>query len=162
MTVRSACAGVIASISALAMPAVASAAAFQFDRGRYQPESLDSVTAVSGASILRAFPREPSTYRCPTSRVWIGYLDADRAKVAYPLMPTSGGDYAPSPSGRVTYAVGRGSQGGRGPTIVVFCFAHGGFPRPSAVTGGFVIPPAAPVTVCTADAERVAVPFRCR
>ncbi len=162
MTVRSARVGVIALAFALAVPEVASAAAFRFDRARYQPEGLDSVAAVSGASILRAFPRGPSTYRCPTSRVWIGSLDADRTKVAYSLMPSSGGDYATSPSGRLTYAVGRGSEGGRGPTVAVFCFAHGGYPKASAVTGGFVIPPTAPVTVCTADAKRPAVPFRCR
>lgn len=162
MTVRSIYAAVIALASALAVPAVASAAVFQFERAQYQPEGLDSVAAVSGASILRAFPQEPSTYRCPTSRVWIGSLDADRTKVAYSLMPSSGGDYATSPSGWLTYAVGRGSEGGPGSTIAVFCFAHGGFPKASAVTSGFVIPPTAPVTVCTANAKRVAVPFRRR
>lgn len=162
MTVRAACVGVIAVISGLVGPAVASAAPFRLDRAQYQAEGLDDVTAVSGASILRAFPQEPSTYHCPTSRVWIAYLDADRIKAAYGLMPSSGGDYATSPSGRLTYAVGRGSGGGQEFTVAVFCFAQGGYPKASAVTNGFVIPPTAPVSVCTANAKRVATPFRCQ
>lgn len=47
MKLWSAC--IAAMVSALIVPPVATAAPFRFDRGRYQPEGLDSVTAVSGA-----------------------------------------------------------------------------------------------------------------
>ncbi len=153
---------VLSVLSVLIGPVPVRAAPFRFERGRYQPEDLDSVSTVSGASILRAFPQALSAYHCPTSRVWIGELDTDRTKVATSLQPTTGGDYGRSRTGRLTFTVGRARDGGRGPTVVVFCFARGDYPKATAVTSGFVVPPDARVSSCTADAKKVGTPLRCR
>lgn len=161
MKIRSVCLGVAAVAFVLGMPSVATAAP-RFDQALDRPEGLDSVSDVSGASILRALSQDPSAYHCPNSRVWIGELDPDRAKNAYPLLPSTGGDYATLSSGQQTYAVGRGRDAGHGPTVVVFCFAHGGYAKATAVTSGFVVPPTAPVSQCLGNAKRPTIPFRCR